>query len=206
MPSPVYPALVALAAVAACTAPGTPMRMGSDGRPVPVIYRISEREVPRIQARMRDAINTVRQQGGMLPLEFDVQLTSAAATQARDMSIQGRPWHFGSDGSSPIDRVRRVGYAGHFLGEAISETYETELETLTAWLEQPDTRSVILDPRASQLGFSWHQEANGKLWWCLTTGMPGGDALSAQRIETQAPRADTRPNRSITLPVLPHTS
>lgn len=180
MPSPIYPALVALAALAACTAPGTAMRMGPDGRPVPVIYRIHERDVPRIQARMRDAINTVRAQSGLEPVELDVQLTSAAATHARDLSIQGRPWHFGSDGSSPVDRVNRVGYPGRFLGETLSETYETELETLTAWLDQRDTRGIILDPRARSLGFSWFQEGNGKLWWVLTTGVPAdGQALAA---------------------------
>lgn len=172
MPSPVLPALAAVALVAACTTPGTPMRTGPDGRPIPVIYRISEREVPRIQARVRDAINTLRAQSRMAPVEFSVPLTSAAATHARDMSIQGRPWHFGSDGSSPIDRVARVGYTGHFLGETLSETYETELETLTAWVEQRDTRAIILDPRATEIGFSWYQESNGKLWWVLTTGTP----------------------------------
>ena len=171
MPSPLYPALIALAAVAACTESGTAMRMGPDGRPVPVIYRIRERDVPQIQTRMRDAINTVRAQSGLAPIEFNVQLTSASATHARDMSIQGRPWHFGSDGSSPIDRVGRVGYTGEFLGETLSETYETELETLTAWLDQRDTRAIILDPRARDLGFSWYQEVNGKLWWVLTTGV-----------------------------------
>lgn len=171
MPSPVHPALIALAALAACSAPAAaPMRLGADGRPMPVIYRISEADVPRIQIRMRDGLNTVRRSSGLQPVEFNLQLTSAAATHARDMSIQGRPWHFGSDGSSPIDRVRRVGYGGEFLGETISETFETELETLTAWLEQRDTRAILMEPRVSEIGFAWHQEANGKLWWVLTTG------------------------------------
>lgn len=172
MPSPITPALVAALFVVACTPTAAPMRMGADGRPVQVVYRIGESDVPAIQARMRDAINTVRQQSGLAPVVLNVALTSAAATHARDMSIQGRPWHFGSDGSSPIDRVNRVGYVGHFLGETLSETYETEIETLTAWLEQSDTRGIILDPRAREVGFAWYQEANGKLWWVLTTGAP----------------------------------
>ncbi|WP_127106311.1 CAP domain-containing protein [Pararhodobacter zhoushanensis] len=196
MSSLVYPALVALALIAGCTSTAsTPMRLGPDGRPVAVVYRIAERDVPQIQARMRDAINTVRQQQGLAPVEFDVALTSAAATQARDMALQGRPWHFGSDGSSPIDRVRRVGYTGHFLGETLSETYETELETLTAWLTEADTRGIILDPRARQLGFAWHQDANGKLWWVLTTGVDDGSGLVAQQGQSQAPVAMTAPNR-----------
>lgn len=179
MPSPVYPALAAVAVLAACTTGGTPMRMGPDGRPIPVIYQIRDRDVPQIQARMRDAINTVRAQSGLQPVELNVQLTSAAATHARDMSIQGRPWHFGSDGSSPIDRVNRVGYQGTFLGETLSETYETELETLTAWLDQRDTRGILLDPRIREIGFSWFQEANGKLWWVLTTGAPGAQTVAS---------------------------
>ena len=195
MPSPAVPALVALAALAACTTAATPMRMGADGRPVPVVYRIGDRDVPLIQARLRDAINTVRTQQGMAPVEYNIDLTSAAATHARDMSVQGRPWHFGSDGSSPIDRVRRLGYTGYFMGEAVSETFETELETLTAWLSQPDTRAIILNPQARDLGFAWFQEPNGKLWWTLAMGAPDAPAEAAQRIQMQAPVADTRPNR-----------
>ncbi len=58
------------------------------------------------------------------------------------MVVQNRPWHFGSDGSSPIDRVQRTGYAGKLVDENISETYETELQTLAAWMNEPDTRAV----------------------------------------------------------------
>ena len=95
---------------------------------------------------------------------------AAAATHSRDMSNQNRPWHFGSDGSSPIDRVRRAGYNGELVGENISETYETELETLGAWMDQPDTRRVILDRSARNMGFSWYQESNGKIWWVQVFG------------------------------------
>jgi uncharacterized protein YkwD len=56
------------------------------------------------------------------------------------------------------------------LGENISETYETELETLAAWMDEAGTRDVILDPSATNLGFAWFQESNGKLWWTLVMG------------------------------------
>jgi uncharacterized protein YkwD len=89
------------------------------------------------------------------------------------MSIQNRPWHFGSDGSSPLDRVARTGYSGILAGENISETYETELQTLAAWMEEDDTRRVVLDPSATDIGFAWHQESNGKIWWTMVTGRAG---------------------------------
>ena len=86
------------------------------------------------------------------------------------MSVQNRPWHFGSDGSSPIDRVARVGYSGQLVGENISETFETELETLSAWMDVPNTRQVILAADARDMGFAWLQEKNGKIWWTLVMG------------------------------------
>jgi uncharacterized protein YkwD len=86
------------------------------------------------------------------------------------MSVQNRPWHFGSDGSSPLVRAQRSGFTGRLLGENISETYETELETLSSWMAQPDTRVVIMDPLATRLGFAWFQEPGGKIWWTMVTG------------------------------------
>ncbi len=120
--------------------------------------------------RLLDAINTLRSARALPPISFDARLKAAAATHARDMSVQNRPWHFGSDGSSPLVRIQRAGYSGRLVGELISETYETELETLAAWMAQPDTRNVILDPGARFAGFSWFQETGGKLWWTLVLG------------------------------------
>ncbi|MEM7320174.1 MAG: CAP domain-containing protein [Pseudomonadota bacterium] len=119
---------------------------------------------------MLDSVNSLRSASGLSSVQLNSQLNAAAATHARDMAAQNRPWHFGSDGSSPLDRAARAGYTGQFLGEAISETYETELETLAAWMNEPGTRSVILDPAAINMGFSWFQEKGGKIWWTLEMG------------------------------------
>ncbi|MGD9863697.1 MAG: CAP domain-containing protein [Pseudodonghicola sp.] len=134
------------------------------------VYRIRAADTSRIQFRMLDSVNALRRAAGAEPVTLNAQLTAAAATHSRDMSVQNRPWHFGSDGSSPIDRVQRAGYPGTMLGENISETYETELETLAAWMEDAGTRTVILDKGARNMGFSWYQEPNGKLWWTLIMG------------------------------------
>ncbi|MEM6309525.1 MAG: CAP domain-containing protein [Pseudomonadota bacterium] len=164
--------LIGFVALAACAPANTQLNepLGADGKPLPKLYRIRGGDSGKIQFRMLDSINSLRGAAGVGALSLNAQLNAAAATHSRDMSIQNRPWHFGSDGSSPIERVARVGYLGTFLGETISETYETELETLAAWMEQPDTRRVILSPNARNLGFSWFQEDNGKIWWTLITG------------------------------------
>ncbi|MCF6444593.1 CAP domain-containing protein [Nereida sp. MMG025] len=157
-----------LFALAAC-APTAPS-LGSDGKPLPQLYKIRDRDSAKIQFRVLDSVNALRQAAGAPPVQLNAELAAAAATHSRDMSIQNRPWHFGSDGSSPIDRVTRAGYTGPFLGEAISETYETELQTLAAWMEEPGTREVVLNPNAQNMGFAWFQEENGKIWWTMILG------------------------------------
>ena len=159
-------ATAALAGLAACVSPPRGA-VGPDGLPVQQIYRISDRDAEEIPFRVLDSLNTLRQASGAFPLTLDAQLTAAAATHSRDMAIQNRPWHFGSDGSSPVDRLRRVGYQGALVGEVISETFENEIETLAAWLQQPDTRAVLLNAEARRMGISWFQEDGGKIWWTL---------------------------------------
>ena len=156
--------------LAACDVPDSTQTLAADGKPPPKVYRIRNGDTAKLKYRMLDSVNALRQAAAAGPVQLNPLLTAAAATHSKDMSVQNRPWHFGSDGSSPIDRVRRVGYPGIMLGENISETYESELETLAAWMDQEGTRNVILDPRAVNMGFSWQQDPNGKIWWTLIMG------------------------------------
>ena len=162
--------LISLAVLAGCSMAAEPPRLGPDGKPLPQVYRITPEVAQQVPFRLMDAVNSLRSARGLSPLSYNAELNAAAATHSRDMSVQNRPWHFGSDGSSPLVRVQRVGYRGKLLGELISETYETELETLATWMKAPDMRSVILDPNARDLGFAWYQEPAGKIWWTLVTG------------------------------------
>jgi len=164
--------------LAACGGPQA--AIGPDGLPLPQVYRISAGDADNIQFRMLDGLNALRGAAGAGPVQLNAQLNAAAATHSRDMSVQNRPWHFGSDGSSPIDRLRRVGYGGQLTGETISETYETELETLAAWMREPNTREVLLDTDATEMGFSWFQEGNGKIWWTLVLANGNARAVVAQ--------------------------
>ncbi len=158
------------ALLAGCGMGAPKVQLGSDGKPLPQVYNVNEQGEGVVAYRLLDSLNTLRASRGLAPVAFNAELNAAAATHSRDMSVQNRPWHFGSDGSSPFDRANRVGYTGKFLGELISETYETELETLATWMGTPDMRAVLLDPKATEVGFAWFQEPNGKIWWTFCTG------------------------------------
>ena len=93
------------------------IQMASDGKPVPKIYDMRAQSTAQIQFRMLDAVNVLRSSRSLPSLQLNARLNAAAATHSRDMSVQNRPWHFGSDGSSPLDRARRLSYAGDFLGK-----------------------------------------------------------------------------------------
>lgn len=155
--------------LSACSSPQTPT-LGPDGQPLPQVYKIGSGQKAKIEFRMLDSINELRAAAFLPPVQLNSQLNAAAATHSQDMANQNRAWHWGSNGSSLIDRGAQAGYPGQMLGENISETYETELETLSAWMLQPDTRAVILDPKAVNIGFAWFQQKNGKIWWTLVTG------------------------------------
>lgn len=154
--------------LSACDVSTTTLRDGTSG--TAKVFRISPGEAGRIPYRMLDSINALRAAAGAPPVALNAKLNAAAKTHALDMQRQNRPWHFGSDGSSPLDRVARVGYEKRMLGENISETFEDDVETLAAWMSQADTRNVILDKRATDLGIAWAQESNGKIWWTLILG------------------------------------
>ncbi len=154
---------VVLLGLVACEAP-------VGGPPPSERYQISAQRRAEIPARILEAVNQLRQAAGRSTLVLDPALSRAAMDHSRDMAKQNRPWHFGSNGSSPLQRVAAAGYAGAFLGEAISETYETELETIAIWAADPGTRAVLLNPNATRLGAGFFQERTGKLWWTLVTG------------------------------------
>ena len=161
-------ALVSVLALTACQKPGP--QLGPDGQPLPVAYKITSREEAQIPGRVLGQINALRANIGAPAMMQNPMLDAAAKAHARDMAAQNRAWHFGSDGSSPLERVRRQGYSGHLIGENISETYENEITTLNAWMQNRDTRDIIMDPRATELGMGWYQEPSGKIWWVMVTG------------------------------------
>ncbi len=151
-------------------------------------YRLSNNNQGPAQLRMLDSVNALRQAQGLAPVQLDSSLNAAALTHSNDMARQNRPWHFGSNGSSPVERVARAGYGKRMLGENISESYETETETLAAWMKEAATREVILHPDAEDLGFAYHQEGTGKIWFTLVMG---GGALDVPI--SPAPPANTAP-------------
>jgi uncharacterized protein YkwD len=132
--------------------------------------RLTAADANPIRLRHLDAVNAVRAQEGLAPVQLSAELNAAAETHARDMAQQQRAWHFGSDLTSPRERAFRAGYRGEVAGENLSEGSDSDLTVLATWLDFPDTRAVIMDPAARGLGIGWYQEPTGKIWWVELLG------------------------------------
>jgi uncharacterized protein YkwD len=131
---------------------------------------ISSGAATKVRDQHVEQVNDVRAQAGMPPVILSAELTAAALTHSRDMAVQRRAWHFGSDATSPQDRAARAGYFGTILGENIAETGGDIEELLPIWLSDPETRRLILHPSARDIGFGWYQESDGHSWWVQVIG------------------------------------
>ena len=165
--------LLLTALIPACAPTGPNLPSGA--------YQIRPGDVPEIQYRMLDSVNALRASAGVAPVALDARLTAAAQAHATDMSRQRRAWPFGADGSSPYDRVERAGFDGALVAELYAQTFETELDTLAAWVDDGAWGAEILAPDATDMGFAWQQDPSGLLWWVIVMGDRGsaGTGVSA---------------------------
>ena len=136
-------------------------------RTVASIYEIDGFQEQVLASRFLEAVNVVRAREGLPEVMYSAELNGAAFTHALDMSVQKRPWHFGSDRSSPVTRAEQAGFEGRLIGENISEAFDTPLETLGRWLERDSTRRNILSADATRIGLGWHQDPDGRIWWVM---------------------------------------
>jgi uncharacterized protein YkwD len=134
------------------------------------VPRLTQADAGPIRLRHLESVNAVRLARNLPPVQMSAQLNAAAETHARDMSVQNRAWHFGSDLTSPRERAQRAGYLGEVVGENLAEGADMDLVVLESWLSFEDTRRIILHPQARGLGLGWFQEPSGKIWWVQLLG------------------------------------
>jgi len=158
-----------LAGCAELTSTSAP-RLAKDGSAAWSSYAVTPKNIGAVRARALDTVNNTRSAAGLGPLSLDDSLNSAAERHSASMSRQKRAWAFGEDGSSPIHRATQAGFQGSFLGEMVSETYQSEVQAIATWAAKPELRAILLDPRATRMGVGAFQDPDMKLWWTLNLG------------------------------------
>ncbi len=117
-------------------------------------------------------INDYRQAKGLKPLRLDAKLTLAAKAHSRDLAKTDRISHYGSDGSSPWDRVQRAGYSAKIAAENVGTGQASLEEVFKGWTESPGHNRNLLLPAARDMGIALTAEPKTefKTFWTLVVG------------------------------------
>lgn len=108
-----------------------------------------------------DEINLARKKNMVPSVMIDERLTCAAKKHSEDLLRNNLCSHFGSDKSSPWDRSKTCGTTGR--GEIIVCGTRKPQRAVSAWLESPGHRKILLDPQNTQVGIS----NDGPIWVAL---------------------------------------
>ena len=146
-------------AAAVVTVPG--ISGEADARRQACANRNVEFEVAPQEAReaLICEIDRLRARRGLRKLDVDGRLAKAARRHANDMVDRHYFSHYSPAGSDVADRARRTGYAKRTcawrLGEVLAwgvEGRSTAAATISAWLDSPDHRRILVSNRYSDLG------------------------------------------------------
>ena len=122
--------------------------------------------------RARDLINAYRKEKGLKPLKLNTALTEAAKNHSRDLAKWDRISHYGSDGSNPWDRVKRVGYNAKVTAENVGTGQVTVDEVMKGWQNSPGHNKNLLLGDATHMGIALVQDnkTEFKTFWTLVVG------------------------------------
>ena len=151
----------------------TPMRYGSgfflpDGRsgmmqwaeqggPPQNVYIASAEDV---EQTIIELTNQRRAEHGLPPLKVCPLLTTSARGHSQDMSTMDSPWHTGSDGSTPCERMKAAGYDYSYCGENIAWGFTSPEAAMDFWYNEtpPDDwhRRNLLNPDYREFGVGYY--------------------------------------------------
>ena len=114
-------------------------------------------------------INDYRAGKGLAALKLDARLTQAAKALSKDLASTDRISHYGSDGSSPWDRIQRTGYAAKVAAENVGTGQATLEEVFKGWEESPGHNRNLLLPAARDMGIALAEDPKTefKTFWTL---------------------------------------
>jgi uncharacterized protein YkwD len=122
--------------------------------------------------KARELINSYRKSKGLKPLKLNAALTEAAKLHSRDLAKWDRISHYGSDGSNPWDRVKRVGYNAKLAAENVGTGQTSIDEVMKGWQASPGHNKNLLLPDAEHMGIALVQDPRTefKTFWTLVIG------------------------------------
>jgi uncharacterized protein YkwD len=122
-------------------------------------------ECTGIIARTVELVNEQRSQRGLGTLRCDAEVGRAAAVHAEDLCRHSRFSHTGTDGSSMVDRARRVGLEFRTLGENVAKGQRSADEVVDEWMASPGHRKNILNVEFQRIGVAYTRCPQSRPIW-----------------------------------------
>jgi uncharacterized protein YkwD len=144
---------------------------------------------PTYEQQVVELVNGERAVRGLPPLKICPELTAAATAHSQDMATHNFIAHTGSDGMSPWDRFRRVGYELTWGGENIAVGPLTPHEVVGGWMGSGGHAEVLLTPQFREIGVGYAHSGFGHFW---TTDLGAREGVYPIVIEGEALVATSR--------------
>lgn len=109
-----------------------------------------------------------------VPLSWSAMLAQASQLHAEDMARHGYFSHSGRDGSTPDERVKRVGYRFRATGENIAGGQLTPEDVVAGWIKSPEHCANLMNPVYTEMGVAFAVDRNSKLgvYWTQVFAAP----------------------------------
>lgn len=140
-------------------------------------------DAPAVAQRVLDLVNATRgtartcgerrfERAG--PLRASLALERAAYAHAQDMSAGGFVAHQGSDGSTPLIRATRAGYAARSVGENLAAGQATAEAAVEAWVNSPAHCANLMNPAFAEMGIAFvvNLASPSGIYWAQVLGRP----------------------------------
>lgn len=117
-----------------------------------------------------DAVNRIRREAGLQPLEVDARLVEAARIHTEDMARRNRLGHEGSDGREVQHRAEALGYDWLRIAENVASGQPTVADVMGSWMDSPGHRRNILAPDTRHMGAAARAAPGGRMYWTQVFG------------------------------------
>lgn len=118
-----------------------------------------------------ELVNAERAKVGLAPFVADARLDLAAQRHSEDQAAHSTMSHTGSDGSTMVQRIDRVGFPWRRAAENVAYGQRTPADVVAAWMNSPGHRDNILSAN-THLGVGLAYNAGGVPYWTQNFATP----------------------------------
>merc|ERR1712176_549815 len=127
---------------------------------------------------MLNAVNAERSKQGLSPFCYNQKLINAAQMHSDDMASKVFLSHFGSDGSSPPQRMTNAGFQYNYYAENVAYGQQTVQDVMTAWMNSAGHRANILSSSSKYFGLGLTYSANNVPYWTQKFGNSNSESCT----------------------------